>query len=106
MPNMLSESQLNRRLHEFDECLWKAVLQQLSQVLLHYEKTHEYAVDSFPASALETSRIRRAKIFRGKEYHGYNSSKQRYFFGIKVHMLVTADKGIPIEVIFTPGSQE
>jgi Transposase DDE domain len=105
MPNILSKSQLNRRLHSFDEFFWRQLSYQLSQTLLHYEKTHEYAIDSFPVSACDTPRINRAKIFQGKEYHGYSPTKQRYFFGIKVHMLVSANKGIPIEIIFTPGSE-
>lgn len=105
IPNMLSKSQLNRRLHAFDEYFWKRLLDQLSRSLLHYEKTSEYTIDSFPVCACDTPRIKRAKIFQGKEYHGYNSSKQRYFFGIKVHMLVSATKGIPVEILFTPGSE-
>ena len=68
---------------------------------MHYENSNEYAVDSFPVSACDTPRITRARIFQGKEYHG----KQRYFFGIKVHMIVSACKGIPIEILFTPGSE-
>jgi hypothetical protein len=105
IPNMLSKSQLNRRLHTFDEIFWRHLLYLLSQSLLRFEKTDEYAIDSFPVSACDTPRISRAKIFQGKEYHGYSSSKQRYFFGIKVHMLVSANKGIPIEIVFTPGSE-
>jgi len=105
IPNILSKSQLNRRLHAFDESFWIQILQKLSQMLLHYEKTNEYAVDSFPVSVCDTPRITRAKIFQGKEYHGYSSSKQRYFYGLKVHMIVSANKGIPVEVLFTPGSE-
>ena len=105
IPNILSKSQLNRRLHSFDENFWKQLLHQLSLSLLHYEKTNEYAVDSFPLSVCDTPRITRAKIFQGKKYHGYSSSKKRYFFGIKVHMLVSAKKGIPIEILFTPGAE-
>lgn len=104
-PHTLSKSQLNRRLHAFDDSFWKALLNQLTQSLQFFDKHQEYSVDSFPVSSCETSRILRAKIFKGKEYHGYNSSKQRYFYGIKVHMIVTAHKGIPIEILFTPGSE-
>ena len=78
IPNMLSKSQFNRRLHAFDENFWTQILHCLSQSLLHYEKTKQYAVDSFPVSACDTSRITRAKIFQGKEYYGYSSNKQRY----------------------------
>lgn len=101
----MSKSQLNRRLHAFDETFWRRLLYQLSLSLLQYETCSEYAIDSFPVSVCDTPRITRAKIFQGKEYHGYNSSKQRYFFGIKVHMMVSAEKGIPVEIVFTPGSE-
>ena len=103
--NILSKSQLNRRLHAFDEYFWRSLLSQITQSLMHYENSNEYAVDSFPVSACDTPRITRARIFQGKEYHGYSSSKQRYFLGIKVHMIVSACKGIPIEILFTPGSE-
>lgn len=105
IPNILSKSQLNRRIHSFDESFWRQLLHCLSHSLVHFEKTDEYVIDSFPVSVCDTSRITRAKLFQGKEYHSYNSSKQRYFYGMKVHMLVTANKGVPIEVIFTPGSE-
>ncbi len=105
IPNILSKSHLNRRLHSFNDCFWRHFLYSLSQTLMHFEKTNEYAVDSFPVSSCDTPRIKRAKVFKGKEYHGYSSSKQRYFFRIKVHMLVSATKGIPVEIVFTPGSE-
>jgi hypothetical protein len=83
-PNILSKSQLNRRLHAFDECFWRSLLSHITKSLMHYENSNEYAVDSFPVSACDTPRITRARIFQGKKYHG----KQRYFFGIKVHMIL------------------
>jgi transposase len=104
IPNILSQSQLNRRLHAFDNAFWNALLNLLTRALLHFEKTQEYLVDSFPVSVCQTSRIARAKIYQGKEYHGYNPSKQGYFYGLKVHMVTTAH-GIPIEVLLTPGSE-
>ena len=36
-------------------------------------------------------------------YRGYNSSKRRFFYGLKVHMVTTAE-GAPVEVSLTPGS--
>ena len=83
IPNILSKSQLNRRLHAFEEEFWKRLLYKLSRSLHHYEKTHEYAIDSFPVKACENSRITRAKV----------------------HMIVNLTKGIPVEVVFTPGSE-
>jgi hypothetical protein len=99
--NMLSKSQLNRRIHKFDDAFWQHLLFILSQRLHHFEKTNEYLVDSFPISACDTSRITRSKLYKGKAYHSYSSTRQRYFYGIKVHMLTSKD-GIPVEVFFSP----
>lgn len=104
IPNMLSKSQLNRRIHIFDDMFWQHILGVLSKTLHHFEETNEYLVDSFPVSACDTSRIMRAKIFTGKSYLGYSSTRQRYFYGIKVHMITSKD-GVPIEVVFRPGSE-
>jgi hypothetical protein len=104
IPSILSKSQLNRRLHAFESTFWNGLLHLLSQTLLHYEKTQEYLVDSFPVSACSTARISRSKIFQGKAYHGYSVTKKQYFYGIKVHM-ITSKRGIPVEVLFTPGSE-
>ena len=38
IPKILSESQLNRRLHAFDESFWKHLLYRLSQSLLLFTK--------------------------------------------------------------------
>ncbi|CDR34623.1 transposase [Criblamydia sequanensis] len=62
-----------------------------------------FIVDSFSVKAYENHKSFRAKIFKGKEFHGYTASKKQYFFGIKVHMIVD-EIGIPIEFCITPGS--
>ena len=40
---------------------------------------------------------------RGEAYRGYQVNKQRYYYGLKVHLLVTPDSG-PVEFCLTPGS--
>lgn len=99
---VLSHSQLVRRIHAVPDHAWKMVF--LSLQLLSRDKTKQsFSVDSFPIKAYENHKSFRARIFRGKEYHGYSSSRKQYFFGIKVHMVVDED-GVPIEFWFTPGS--
>ncbi|WP_259253866.1 transposase [Salinibacter ruber] len=39
---------------------------------------------------------------RGR-FRGYHSSKHRWFYGLKVHLIVTAE-GYPVEASLTPGS--
>jgi IS5 family transposase len=40
---------------------------------------------------------------KGEKHRGYCASKREYFFGFKVHAVVTSD-GIPVEYTFTAGS--
>ena len=73
------------------------------QMLLRNSNNLDFIVDSFPVKAYENHKSFRAKIFSEKEYHGFTASKNQYFFGIKVHMVVDVE-GVPIEFSFTPGS--
>jgi hypothetical protein len=99
---ILSKSRLNRRIRAIPWSCWEAVFRFLAFCI--QDKNDEgraFAVDSFPISYCEKSRIDRRKIFLRKEYIGYAPSKKRYFCGIKVHMLVSTS-GKPIEMHFTP----
>lgn len=49
-------------------------------------------------------RIINAKILKGKQWHGKQTSMRRYFYGVKVQLLITKD-GIPVEFGFVPGSE-
>jgi hypothetical protein len=102
-PKILSHSRLVRRIHAIptDHMWW--IIFHVLQMYLRKPKNEHFIVDSFPVRAYENHKSFRAKIFRGKEFHGYTASKKQYFFGIKVHMIVD-ETGIPIEFCFTPGS--
>jgi len=103
IPNMLSKSRLNRRLHALGANLISDVSKAIGELFKSKNLTKEYAVDSFPVAVCENVRIFHSKIYAEKKYRGYQASKKRYFYGIKVHMLVTFD-GKPIEFILCPGS--
>jgi Transposase DDE domain len=103
IPNMLSKSRFNRRLHSLGLDLIGDVQRIIAELFKSINPTQEYAVDSFPVPVCENVRIFHSKIYNGEEYRGYQASKKRYFYGIKVHMIVTVD-GKPIEFIFSPGS--
>ena len=62
-----------------------------------------YCIDSFPVSVCQNIRIPRSRIVKGAEYRGYNASKKCYFYGFKVHLIVTSN-GIPVEFTFTTGN--
>lgn len=100
--NILSISQLNRRIHAIPNAVWIMVFSAL-QVYLKKSSSEYFIVDSFPVKSYETHKSFRAKIFQGKRFHGYSASKKAYFFGIKVHMIVD-ENGVPFAFCFTPGS--
>jgi hypothetical protein len=99
---MLSYSRLIRRIHAIPEEMWWIVFKSL-QLFLKKSDTQYFIVDSLPIKAYENHKSFRARIFQGKNYHGYSASRKQYFFGIKVHMIIDED-GIPIEFCFSPGS--
>jgi len=102
IPKMLSKSRFNRRLHQIPEALWQAVFALWAQVHQQTNPDGEYIVDSCPVPVCDNLRIRRCRLYRGEDYRGYCASKRRYFYGLKIHLLVTAS-GQPVEMILTPG---
>jgi len=103
IPNMLSESRLNRRIHAVDGSVWENLFSILSETFKKTNEGQEYIIDSFPVPVCDNIRISRTVILRGENYRGYIASKVRYFFGIRVHMIVTAS-GKPVEFVIAPGA--
>ena len=108
MPKMVSESRFNRRLHKIPEELWMSLFQILAEIHTQVNSANEYIVDSCPVPVCNNLRIRRNHIYRLKshrpnEYRGYCASKRTYFYGLKIHLVVTSS-GKPVEVMFTPDS--
>ena len=91
-PEILSNSRLNRRIHKIPWSNWYAVFRFLSFLSVNAKNTHSFAVDSFPVCV--KSRIDKRKRFSDRAFIGFAASKNRYFFGIKVYMLV-ANLGRP-----------
>lgn len=102
MPRMLSKSRFNRRLHRI-----KAVFLQLFAMLgEHWKALNEnsiYAIDTFPVPMCDNYRIPRARLYCGEEYRGYVASKKQYYYGLKLHLMVT-EQGQPVEFFLTPGA--
>ena len=101
IPNMLEKSRFNRRQH----ALGVEFIQDIMRVIAEFFKqtSFEYIVDSFPVAVCDNVRITRSRIYRDEVFRGYTRSKKRYFYGIKVHMIVTT-MGEPVEFLLTPGS--
>jgi hypothetical protein len=103
IPKMISVSRFNRRLHAIGELLYKLFL-QVGVYLKDVCCEMHYIIDSFPVAVCDNIRILQSKIVKGKKWRGYTASMKRYFYGVKVQLLVTG-KGIPIAFCFTPGKQ-
>jgi hypothetical protein len=102
MPKMLSKSRFNRRLHRV-----KSLFLRLFALLGEHWKALNadaiYIIDTFPVAACDNYRIDRCRLYQGEAYRGYLASKKRYFYGLKIHLLVTKD-GQPVELFLTPGA--
>jgi Transposase DDE domain len=102
IPHMLSRSRLNRRLHHLNElCL--TLFELLGQRWKYLNTESMYIIDSFPVAVCDNYRVPRAKLYQHEQYRGHIASKKRYFYGLKVHLMVTKD-GQPVECFLTPGS--
>lgn len=102
IPHMLSKSRFSRRLHRIRE-LFIILFDLLAQTWKTLNTDALYVIDSIPITVCDNIRIRRSKIYSDEDFRGYQASKKRYFYGLKVHLMVTKD-GQPVECFLTPGS--
>lgn len=108
MKSMLSKSRLNRRLHAIDADLWQALFDVLAEVFKERNVEGAYVVDSFPVAVCDNIRIRTCKLYsleaEGVNFRGYIPSKRRYFYGLRVHLVVSGE-GEPVEFTLAAGSE-
>ncbi|MES1223901.1 MAG: IS982 family transposase [Bacteroidota bacterium] len=103
VPGMLDKSRFNRRLHKVAELVF-SIFWQIGHELKSMAGASEYVIDSFPVAVCDNIRISRSKLVKGKQWRGKQSSMRRYFYGVKVQVLVTST-GIPVEFGFVPGCE-
>src|SRR5215510_14821868 len=101
VPHMLSKSRFSRRLHRMKE-LFIVLFDLLAQIGKTLNSDAIYVIDSIPIAVCDNIRIRRAKIYSDEKFRGYQASKKRYFYGLKIHLMVTQD-GQPVECFLTHG---
>lgn len=99
---MLEKSQFCRRLHRFDVALWEKLIQFVLFKGPLFGLSKEFIVDSFPIKICHNVRIQRSRLFPEPEYRGYIASKQEYFRGLKLHVIITC-VGRPVFAWLTPG---
>jgi len=101
IPQMLSKSRFSRRLHHIKD-IFIILFNFLAQIWKTFNTEAIYVIDSLPVAVCDNIRIRRAKIYSHEEFRGYQASKKRYFYGLKIHLMVTQN-GQPVECFLTPG---
>jgi Transposase DDE domain len=101
IPHMVSKSRFSRRLHRIKE-IFISFFDLLAQIWKTLNTDAIYAIDSIPIAVCDNIRIRRSKIYSTEDFRGYQASKKRYFYGLKIHLMVTQD-GQPVECFLTPG---
>ncbi len=101
IPHMVSKSRFSRRLHRIKE-LFIILFDLLGQTWKTLNTDAIYVIDSLPIAVCDNIRIRRSKIYSDEHFRGYQASKKRYFYGLKIHLMVTQD-GQPVECFLTPG---
>lgn len=103
IPDMLSKSRFSRRLHRVAE----HIVRFIELLGDHWKKLNAnsiYVIDTFPIVVCDNWRIHRCRIYRQEKYRGRIASKRRYFYGLKLHLMVTS-QGQPVEFFLTPGSE-
>lgn len=108
VPATISKSRFNRRLNAIEPELWRGLFSVLAGVFKRRNAQRTYAVDSLPVPVCDNIRIRRWRLYppqeHGGAFRGYIASKRRYFYGLRVHLVVT-ETGEPVEFALAPGSE-
>ncbi len=99
---MLEYSRFIRRLNNLEEIIEKLFL-WLGKLFEKLEGVKIYSVDSFPVELCNITREKRSNLWVDKELKGYNASKKIFFYGLKVHMIVTTNQE-PIFFYISKGS--
>lgn len=104
IPQMLSKSRFNRRLHRLPDTLWQALFALLSEAAKQSNPTQEYIVDSCPVPVCDNIRIFACRLYQGEAFRGKVASKKRFVYGVRVHLLITAT-GQPVEFVLAPAAE-
>ncbi len=102
IPGMLGKSRFSRRLHRVKP-YFLTLFSVLGECWKAESEENIYVVDTYPIPVCDNIRISRCRLYQDEAYRGYKSSKRRYFYGLKIHMLVS-ETGRPVEFFLTCGS--
>lgn len=98
----LSRGRFSRRLHAIKAHLL-VLFAHLAELWKGLNREQVYALDTFPVAVCDNWRIRRCRLYQGEQFRGRITSKKRYYYGLKVHLMVTRN-GAPVEFFLTPAA--
>ena len=84
-------SRFTRRINQLEEVI-EHLFVFLGELFKKLNGSQIYSVDSFPVEICQIQREKRSKLWRDVSLKGYNASKKKYFYGFKVHMVVTTNQ--------------
>jgi hypothetical protein len=90
IPNVLSKSQYNRRLHRAAP-LSRRLFRWLALIRKRNAEEDICLIDSFPVEACDNIRISQIRLYRAEggpdeDFRVYIASKKWFFFGVKIHL--------------------
>jgi hypothetical protein len=95
-------SRFTRRINQLEKEIEQLFL-FLSELFKQLNGTQIYSVDSFPVEICQIQREKRSKLWRDISLKGYNATKRKFFYGFKVHMVVTTNQE-PVSCYISEGS--
>ena len=84
IPNMLSASRFNRRLHRIAD-LFLTLFLRLGETWKKLNEKSVYVIDSYPIAVCDNYRIQRSKIYHSEDFRGYIASKKKTLFLWSAH---------------------
>lgn len=100
--NEIEYSRFTRRINQLEEEI-EELFVFLSELFKKLNGSQIYSVDSFPVEVCQIQREKRSRLWRDVSLKGYNASKKKYFYGFKVHMVVTTNQE-PVSCYISEGS--
>jgi len=104
IPDMLSKSQFNRRLHRIKQEAWDAIFKLLAVEFAKYNVGNEFIVDSFPVYTCKLARQNQTKLYRDRKFLGYCAAKREFFIGLKLHLISDVNAN-PTKMSLRPASE-
>lgn len=98
----VSKGYYSKRLHRV-RTVFLVLFAWLAEGFKTTQVEQTYILDSFPVVACDNIRIRRCRLYQDEIYRGFIASKRRFFYGLRLHLLVTAS-GQPVEFFLVSGS--